>query len=166
MHQKAIDQIRKVLESLYSSNDEELAEIINAKNEVLERYQPIFSIEQIPNLTADEFKSFLIFQNNKHWKAIHRQGGLITEDMKALRQALNLLLDESIPIESRLRRIRPKNKEPMVMGLARSVMSPILLVAYPDKYGVLNQVAENALIQLNLMPDFDRGVVLRLNIVK
>jgi hypothetical protein len=158
MYQKAIDKLMKVLESLRSGEDKEIAEIYYAKNEVLERYQPIFSHEHIPQLTAEEFKSFLSFQNNKHWKAIHRQGGLITEDMETLRDALKLLLDESIPIDKRLKMIRPKNKEPMVRGLARSVITPILLVAYPKKYGVLNQVAENALKELELWPDFDRGV--------
>ena len=158
MYQKAIDQLKKVLESLRSGEDEEIAEINDAKNEVLARYQPIFSPEHIPHLTAEEFKSFLLFQNNKHWKAIHRQGGLITEDMEALRNALKLLLDESIPIENRLKKIRPKNKDPMVKGLARSVITPILLVAYPNKYGVLNQISENALKELDLWPEFDRGV--------
>lgn len=158
MYQKAIEQLNKVLESLNSGKDEEIAEINDARNEVLERYQPIFSLEYIPHLTTEEFKSFLAFQNNKHWKAIHRQSSIITEDMENLRNALKLLLNESIPIEKRLEKIRPKNKDPMVKGLARSVITPILLVAYPEKYGVLNQISENALKELNLWPDFDRGV--------
>ena len=158
MNQKAIDQLKNVLKSLHSGEDEEISEINDAKNEVLERYQPIFSLEHIPNLTAEEFKSFLLYQNNKHWKAIHRQGGLITEDMETLRKALNILLDETIAIEKRLKQIRPKNKDPMVKGLARSVITPILLVAYPNKYGVLNQISENALKELGLWPDFDRGM--------
>lgn len=158
MYQKAIDQLKKVLESLHSGKDEEIAEINDAKNEVLERYQPIFSLDYISNLTAEEFKSFLLYQNNKHWKAIHRQSGSITEDMETLRKTLKLLLDESILIEKRLKKIRPKNKDPMVKGLARSVITPILLVAYPEKYGVLNQIAENGLKELDLWPDFERGV--------
>lgn len=158
MYQKAINQLKKVLESLQSGQEEEIAEITEAKDEVLERYQPIFSLDHIPNLTAEEFKSFLLYRNNKHWKAIHRQSGSITEDMETLRKTLELLLDESTPIEKRLKKIRPKNKDPMVKGLARSVITPILLVAYPEKYGVLNKVAEDGLKELDLWPDFERGV--------
>ena len=158
MYQRAINRLKMVLESLHSGKDEELSEINNAKNEVLERYQPIFSHEHIPNLTAEEFKSFLLYRNNQHWKSIHRQGNSITEEMDLLRKTLKLLLDESVPIEKRLKKIRPKNKDPMVKGLARSVITPILLVAYPEKYGVLNQVSENGLKILGLWPDFDRGV--------
>ena len=158
MYQKAINRLKKVLESLHSGKDEELSEINNAKNEVLERYQLIFSTDHILNLTAEEFKSFLLYRNNQHWKSIHRQSNSITEDMDLLRRTLKLLLDESISIEKRLKKIRPKNKDPMVKGLARSVITPILLVAYPKKYGVLNQISENGLKILGLWPDFDRGV--------
>lgn len=158
MNQKAIIRLNKVLEILNSGEDEELTEINNAKNEVLERYQKVFSSEHIPNLTAEEFKSFLLQRNNHHWKSIHRHSGSITSDMDLLRNTLKLLLDESISIEERLRKIRPKNKDPMVKGLARSVITPILLVVYPNKYGVLNKVSEEGLKILELWPDFERGV--------
>ena|SRR5690625_4066609 len=117
MYQKAIAQLERVLESLHSGKE---GEITDAKDEVLERYQPIFSLDHIPNLTAEEFKSFLLYQNNKHWKAIHRQSGSITEDMETLRKTLKLLLDESMPIEKRLKKIRPKNKNPMMKRYKRS----------------------------------------------
>ena len=78
--------------------------------------------------------------------------------MDLLRNTLELLLDESKPIEERLKKIRPKNKDPMVKGLARSVITPILLVVNPQKYGVLNQISENGLKILGLWPDFERGV--------
>ncbi|HDP97806.1 MAG TPA: DUF1016 family protein [bacterium] len=41
--------------------------------------------------------------------------------------------------------------------MGKAVVTPILLVAYPDKYGVWNQKSETALRQLNLFPEFRRG---------
>jgi hypothetical protein len=37
------------------------------------------------------------------------------------------------------------------------VLTPILLIAHPDRYGVWNQVSEAALKHLHLWPEFDRG---------
>lgn len=153
-----INNLQRILDSLRTGEDTELAEIVEARDEVLGRYQTVFSLEHIPALTAEEFKSFLFFKNNRHWWAIHRQSNLIVEDMDALKKALSVLLDESRTIEDRLRELRPRSSEPKVKGLARSVITPILLIAYPNQYGVLNQVAESALKELDLWPDFERGV--------
>ncbi|MEQ9569586.1 MAG: hypothetical protein RLN75_05305, partial [Longimicrobiales bacterium] len=124
---------------------------------VLDEYGAVFSPEGIRELTPETFKGFLVFRNNRHWRSIHRQGGQIVSDMDALKEALLLLIDESIPLGERLSRLRPKNGEPMIKGLARSVITPILLVAYPDRYGVLNQVAETAMQQLGVWPDLSAG---------
>lgn len=158
MNEPALNRLRTVLESVRSGQNAELKEIVDARDTVLERYRPIFSPEQVADLTADEFKSFLLFQNNRHWLGIHRQGNQIVEDMPRLREAMLVLLDESRPIEERLRRLRPKKEASLVKGLARSVITPILLVSRPDKYGVLNQVAESGMKELDLWPHLDRGV--------
>jgi hypothetical protein len=113
----------------------------------------MFDRRALKRLTAEQFKSFLLFKNNRHWKAIHRQGNQIVEDMPALRQALDVLLDEKRPLADRLRQLRPKNSEPLVKGLARSVITPILLVVYPDKYGVLNQVSETGMKEIGVWPE-------------
>lgn len=151
-----INRLQRILESLRTGEDTELAEIEAAREEVFNRYQTIFSVEHIPELTAEEFKSFLFFKNNRHWKAIHRQSNLIVEDMDSLRKALRILFDESRSIEDRLRDLRPRGGEPKVKGLARSVITPILLIVYPNQYGVLNQVSESGLKELGLWPDFER----------
>ncbi|MCB0018422.1 MAG: hypothetical protein KDE09_11570, partial [Anaerolineales bacterium] len=51
------------------------------KQEVLRRYQPIFTPDHLPRLTEAEFRSFLIFSNNKHWSGLHRLGPRICKDM-------------------------------------------------------------------------------------
>lgn len=154
---QAVDRLRKTLEKARSGAAGELTDIVAARDDVFARYGTVFSSRGLSGLTPDEFLSFLQFKNNRHWKSIHRQGTQIVADMDGLRSALELLLNESQPIESRLRRLRPKNNEAMVKGLARSVLTPILLIAYPDRYGVVNQIAENAMKDLGIWPSFDRG---------
>lgn len=157
MNEKAVERLRKVLGRIKSGSDDELSGIAEGRDEVIEYYGAIFSQDRVAHLEKEDFKSFLLFKNNKHWKSIHRQGSQIVEDMPLLRRALEILVDETKPIEERLRVLRPKNGDPLVRGLARSVITPILLVVYPDRYGVLNQVAESAMRELGLWPDIERG---------
>lgn len=154
---EAVSRLKQVSERIQTGENQELADIEAAREEVLPRYQQIFSLDHLSDLTADEFKNFLLFRNNHHWKPIHRQGNQIVENMDNLREALRILLDEEMNIEKRLQILRPSNGEPKVKGLARSVITPILLVSFPNKYGVLNQVAENGLKELGLWPELERG---------
>src|SRR4051812_16283252 len=73
-------------------------EIVRTRADVLARYQPIFSSGHIPSLMAEEFTSFLYFENNHHWSGLYRHGLRAASDMDTLRQALTLLLDEEKPI--------------------------------------------------------------------
>ena len=45
----------------------------------------------------------------------------------------------------------------MVKGLARSVITPILLVAYPERYGVFNQIAATGMKEIGIWPQIERG---------
>jgi hypothetical protein len=136
---------------------DEVNEIIEARDEVVSHYGSIFSPANLADLTAEEFKSFLLYENNRHWVGIHRHQAAITSDMDHLRSVLGLLLDESQPIESRLDQIVRRDKANLVRGLGKAVFTPILLVVYPDKYGVWNSVAESAMKKLGLWPRFVRG---------
>lgn len=153
----AVAKLREILQGVGTRQDLELADLVTARDEVLVRYQPVFRRDSVSTLTSEQFKSFLLFKNNHHWKAIHRQGNQIVADMDALRHALGILLDEGRPLADRLRVLRPKSGEAMVKGLARSVITPILLIAYADKYGVLNQVSETGMRELGVWPDVERG---------
>lgn len=124
--------------------------IIGAKTEVIGKYGAMFSPEAIHGLTQEGFKSFLVFKNNHHWKAIQRHGGELTADMDRLRNTLGSLLDETVPIRTRLDKVQLK-------GLGRAVITPILHVVYPDRYGVLNKKAEAGMKALGLWPDFPKG---------
>ncbi len=56
-------------------------EIVEPRDAVLARYHPVFSPEHIPDLTKEEFCSFLLFENNHHWTGLHRHREKICADM-------------------------------------------------------------------------------------
>ena len=159
-YQQALNELRSMLSRVSYDSPDKLyrvaAQIRDAKESVQARYAPIFSSENLDKLTAEDFKSFLLFKNNQHWDSLQRQGSM-TADMPKLREALKILTDESLPIRTRLNRLRPPRGEPMVRGLGRAVMTGILLILHPDRYGVLNNTAETAMKQLGLWPEMERG---------
>ncbi len=132
-------------------------ERINEEKEVTEKFGNIFNPDNLDELTKENFRSFLLFKNNKHWDGIHRQVNMITENMEKLKNALKKLLDESMPIKERLDELFPKEKPNVIKGLGRAVLTPILLVVYPKKYGVWNSRSEDALKKLGRYPEFKRG---------
>jgi len=159
--EQAIQALRDILGKVNHQSTDEMfrvaAEIRDAKGEVLAKYQPLFAPENLDQLTAEDFRGFLLFQNNKHWDGIHRQGGWMTSDMPNLREALKILADEGLDIRTRLNRLRPPTGDPMVKGLSRAVITAFLQVMYPNKYGVWNRTAENGMMQLGLWPEMPRG---------
>ena len=114
----------------------------------------MFHPNNLEKLTAEDFKSFLLIKNNKHWEGIHRQGNMVTLDMEKLKSTLKLLLDEDKPIKERIDKIIPRNKQSLIKGLGRAVLTPILLVVYPDKYVVYNNIVENGMKGFGVFPSF------------
>lgn len=158
MHDKcvsALAELRAVLARV--PKEVEFQAIVNARDEVLTRYQPIFSPDRLSNLTLEDFSSFLYFENNKHWTGFHRQTGRLTADMNALRRALAILIDENRPIAQRFDEVVGAS---MVRGLGKGLATAILLIAYPDRYGVWNNTSEAALKQMGIWPKFDKGMTI------
>ncbi len=141
----------------YIANRKDRSWWTESEKEILDRYGSVFKFENLENLTEEKFKSFLLIKNNLHWEGIHRQGNIITKDMPKLVNALKILLDEKIPIKDRLDKLFPQRDENLIKGLGKAVVTPILLVAEPSKYGVWNSKSEEALKMLDLFPDFKRG---------
>lgn len=160
-NEQAIETLRGILSRVSHDSPDNLfriaAQICDAKESVTSRYAPMFSLENLDKLEADGFRGFLLFKNNQHWDNLQRQGGWMTADMPLLRKAIKLLIDENLPIRTRLNRLRPSSGGPMVKGLGRAVITAILLIVYPDKYGVLNNVAEAGMKQLGLWPEIPRA---------
>jgi len=124
---------------------------------VVGKYGKLFHSSNLNKLTKEEFKSFLLIKNNLHWDGINRQSNLITEDMNKLKKALSILLDEDKDIKERLNFLFPKKQNNYIVGLGRAVVTPILLVVYPKKYGAWNIRTEDGLKKLNIFPSFPRG---------
>jgi hypothetical protein len=135
----------------------EIHAILEAREEVLRRYQPVFAPENLPKLTEEEFRSFLHFKNNRHWVSLQRLGPRICKDMKRLREALAILLDESQPIRDRLNTLVSAPRGSFLPGLGKAVLTPILMVCHPDRYGVWNLVTELSMKKVDLWPEFEKG---------
>ncbi len=84
-----------------AGSNAEYRETITSRDEVFARYQPFFTPEGVDKLTAEEFKSFLYFENNHHWTGLFRLGWKACEDMGILRAGLRQLFDASAPLDRR-----------------------------------------------------------------
>ena len=147
------DVIGKLREGLVAfKKDPEAKDILGSKDEVLARFKPTFGKSHLPDLTEEEFKSFLLFENNHHWSGLHRQSTRICEDMTKLRAVLAKLVDESLPLENRL-----NDAEAEIKGMGKAIITAILIVAYPDRYGVWNRQSEATMTHLGIFPSFERG---------
>lgn len=148
MSSEALERLRAVYARARQRPD--FRERVAARDEVLQRYQPVFRPDRLKDLAEDTFRSFLYFENNKHWTGLHRQVGVLTKDMDRLRSALAVLLDEGQPLPQRF-----TQAVNMVKGMGKALASAVLLVAYPDRYGVWNSTSESALQILNIWPEFE-----------
>jgi hypothetical protein len=138
-----VEQANRILLEWLTSKPEE----VKAQKAALQYYGGYFSPQNLSNVTQEGFKDFLLLKNNKHWSGLHRQPQ-IYENMDQLRRCLEILLDESKPIEQRLDAIAPKGKPPFIKGLGRAVITPILMCVYPDEYSVYNRISDEGLKQL------------------
>ena len=150
----AVERLRPILQEVKNAKTGEFGFMVQGREEVFSRYQPIFHPDNVGDISADDFKSFLNFSNNHHWKSIHRGSNISTQDMKLLREALSLLVDEKQPIQTRLNKLISK-KGALVPRLGRAVLTPILMVVYPEKYGVWNTVSEGGMINTGVWPEID-----------
>jgi hypothetical protein len=131
--------------------DAEIRDILESRDSVVGRYGPQFQPGQIDQVDEKVLRSFLLIENNKHWSGLFRQSNRICADMAATRVALGALVDETRPIEERTRSATE------IKGLGKGIITAILIVAYPNKYGVWNNTSESGLVDLDLMPDWPRG---------
>jgi hypothetical protein len=143
------DELDKQRENPHPDFDD----IVTHRNQVLSRFQPIFNVDHLPVLSKEDFLPFLLYKNNHHWLGIHRGMTQLTANMSRLREALIILLDEKRPIRERLNRIRPERfhaDHAMVPQLGIPILTAILIVVHPDKYGVWNNISENGLQMVRL----------------
>lgn len=146
----ALEKFRKIL--INPEMKQEMRYVIESRDAVLARYQPLFKYENIPALSEDEFRSFLYFENNRHWSGLYRHVTTLSEDMNALRETLSILLDPTRPLANRY-----DDAISRIKGFGKALATAILLVSSPDQFGVWNNTSENALKEVNLWGDFVRS---------
>jgi hypothetical protein len=66
IYEQASVKLRDVL--LQLSAFSELKQILESRDLVLSDYPKIFSIKHLPFFTEGEFRSFLLFDQNRYWK--------------------------------------------------------------------------------------------------
>jgi hypothetical protein len=148
-YKSGLEKLRGFL--LQKNHGSEYDEIVAARDSVIARFQPVFTLESVKTLEPEKFKPFLLFENNHHWP-LQRQGGRICSNMNQLRSALAVLLDEQKPIA-----IRWNSVVKSVPGMGKAIMSAILLTARPERYGVWNNTSEGGLKTLGLWPELNQG---------
>lgn len=156
-YREAVGTLKNILSK--ADQDEELKSLIQAKDQVLSRYQEVFTPAGIAQLEAEDFREFLMFKNNLHWSGLQRLGPPILSNINPLRAALLELINEEIPVAKRLNDLLPGGKA-KVKKLGKAVLTPILLITQPQKYGVWNGTSEGAMKILQLWPDFPHGLSL------
>ena len=145
-----IGKLREAVASL--KNTPVYKEIVEPRDAVLARFEPVFAVDHVSAITEDEFRSFLLLENNHHWSGLHRQGSRMCADMAQLRKALATIVDEVQSVADRLDKATG-----MVSGMGKNVASAILLVTKPDQYGVWNNRSEANMKRLGIWLRFDRG---------
>jgi 5-methylcytosine-specific restriction protein B len=144
----AVARLRKALAQALANP--EYRDLVAARDEVLDRFGPVFSTQHAPAITEEEVKAFLLFENNKHWSELQRENNRICADMDTLRAALMEVLDETEALAPRWDAVIAS-----VPGMGKAILSAILLVAHPERYGVWNSTSEGALRQLGIWPSFE-----------
>lgn len=150
----AVSRLRAIKSRLESTD--EARSIQRARDEVLQRYQPLFAPEAVEYLDQDDFLSFLYFENNHHWTSLYRQKKFLVNEFEQVKRTLALIVNEGRPLTERLN-LAFQDPAYSVKGLGRSLVTPILLVVYPDKYGVWNGKSDRGINELGIYPAFERG---------
>ncbi len=130
---------------------------IEREKQVIDVFGNMFQPNNLGNLTREDFKSFLSYKKNKHWWGIARHGNEVTKDMGKLRRTLEILLDENKPLKERLDFLFQKDSAYYIKGLGKAVVTPILMVVYPGRYGVYNNKTAEGLKIAGLYPRFGIG---------
>lgn len=123
---------------------------IARRDEVMNRFGPLF--RDPSGFTAQDYHDFLSIKYNHHWSGLERLGRPAADDMDNLRAAISILVDETIPLSERF-----DTALSMVHGVGAATLSPMLLLAYPDRYGVWNGTSEPEMRDRGIWPTFPHG---------
>lgn len=128
----------------------DINDIVSKRDEVLKRFGPIF--RDPARLSQQDYLDFLSFKHNHHWTGLERLGRPAAKDMGILREAIATLVDETKPLPQRFDKALA-----MLNGVGVGTFTPMLLLAYPDRYGVWNGTSEPEMRERGFWPTFPRG---------
>ncbi|MGC8581973.1 MAG: McrB family protein [Thermoplasmata archaeon] len=85
-------------------------------------------------------------KDNKHWSIYYLNNNKykLQENFDKLKEAINRLLDENSPIQERLKDVLSDDGRYKVKGVDIAIYSAILLLAYPNKYALWNNLTVDA----------------------
>lgn len=125
---------------------------------VMTKYHPIFQYDAIDESTIEYFNQFLNFKENMHWTGLQRKRPALNENTDQLLKVIKHLLDEGISIHDRLNHITDKKSEYYYKGINKGILTPILLVSNPQKYGILNDVSYKALKMMGFVNQLPKKI--------
>ena len=70
-YEQALESLSNILKTVQTGPQSALS--LTGKDEVLRQYQPMFTPEGIRTMTAEDFRGFLKYKNNRHWKGLRRR---------------------------------------------------------------------------------------------
>lgn len=120
------------------------------RDEVMKRFGPLF--RDSSGLMRQDYLDFLSIKQNHHWSGLERLGRSAADEMDNLRNAVAILVDESVPLSERF-----DTASDMVRGVGSATLTPMLLLAFPDRYGVWNGTSEPEMRDRGIWPTFPRG---------
>lgn len=128
----------------------EIHHIVGKRDEVISRFGPMFLNPE--TLSEQDYLDFLSFKHNHHWTGLERLGRFASQDMENLRKAISVLVDEATPLPERF-----NTSSAMLHGVGAGTLTPILLLAFPERYGVWNGTSEPEMRERGYWPKFQRG---------
>ena len=148
------ERLRFVLQKVRQNHEKAL--LLKRQKKAFAMYKKTFSPDGIASLTEQEFLNFTLLANQNSWTCRRRQSEApMRIDLDLLKEALALLIQEEIPIITRLNELISDEKA-MVPGLNRAAITAVLLVHSPKQYGAWNRTVETAMKRLNLWPKLER----------
>lgn len=140
--------------SVLLSTGAEASDVMHGRDHVLEVYGPVFRSPR-SLLTPEILGRFLSFSENSHWTGLDRQRPKILGNFDQAQRSIASLVDrasQTVEVASVFEEALQR-----VDGFGPGILSPILFVAYPDRFGVWNAKSEFALDKLGLGIVVDRG---------
>lgn len=144
-YNKALMRLKEILDN--KDKDPQLLKILKAKRGVIKNFKPSFIHKNVKLLKELVFTNFLSFKFNRHWSNLERHKKTLVSHMDEVRNALFVLTDKSVQIESRI-----DNARGTTTYLGLGTLTPILMITDEKNYGVCNGMVRLFFKDYNLLP--------------